>query len=293
MIRFSLCCAFFLALAVLVTPCQAQYQIQLSLEKKTFLSQEPMLATLSISNNSGTDVVMGGRTSNWLQFHLTNSNGQSFPPVGVEVEESYIFKAGESMKRKIVLTDTHAISEIGSYAITAVVYHAPTADYYQSNRVRFTIMDVKPIWQQTFGVPQGEPEAGRVRVHSIHIMREENGSNLYYRLTDERSQMRLATYTLGPISQALDPTFTLDPQNQLQLFFLAAPRIFAHCIIGTDGKIVTRKYYREGENNRPFMAMKQGAIIVQGGIPFDPSAPVVGPATDEGVRKASERPPGL
>lgn len=293
MIRFSLCCVFFLALTALVTPCQAQYQIQLSLEKKTFLSQEPMLATLSISNNSGTDVVMGGRTSNWLQFHLTNSNGQSFPPVGVEVEESFIFKAGESMKRKIVLTDTHAISEIGSYAITAVVYHAPTADYYQSNRVRFTIMDVKPIWQQTFGVPQGEPDAGRVRVHSIHIMREENGSNVYYRLTDERSQMRLATYTLGPISQALDPTFTLDRQNQLQVFFLAAPRIFAHCIMGTDGKIVTRKYYREGENNRPFMATKQGEIIVQGGIPFDPSAPVVGPSTDEGVRKASQRPPGL
>jgi len=292
MIRLSLF-AVMLALIAGALPCQAQYQIQLSLAKKTFLSQEPMLATLSISNSSGTDVVMGGRTSNWLQFHLTDSAGRQFPPVGVEIEESFIFKAGESMKRKVLLSETHSISEIGSYAITAVVYHAPTADYYQSNRVRFTITDVKPIWQQTFGVPQGEPEAGRVRVHSIHILREENGSNVYYRLTDERSQMRLATYTLGPISQALDPTFTLDRQNQLQVFFLAAPRIFAHCVIGTNGKLVARKYYRETENDRPFMATKSGEIIVQGGTLYDPSAPPIGPGTDEGVRRASQRPPGL
>jgi hypothetical protein len=280
------------ALLAVVPVSQAQYMIQLSLDKSTFLSQEPMQATVNITNNSGTDVVMGGRgNSNWLQFHMTDSNGRQFPPVNVEVEEPFVFKAGSAMRRQVLMSETHAISDVGSYAVHAVVYHGPTQSYYQSNRVRFSITEVKPIWKQEFGVPQGLPDAGRVRSYSLHILREDSGSRIYFRLTDERSQLRLATYSLGPISLALDPTFALDSQNRLQVFFLAAPRIFSHCILGPDGKMVTRQYYREGENNRPMLATRAGEMFVSGGIPFDPAAPT--PAQQDNARPASQRPPGL
>ena len=291
--RLSLFALLLLGALLLPVPAaQAQYMIRLSLDKKTFLSQEPMRATVNITNNSGTDIVMGGRAnSNWLMFHLEDLNGRQFPPVGVEVEEPFVFKAGTAMQRSVLISDTHAVADVGSYTATAVVYHAPTQDYYQSNRVRFSVTEVKPMWEQNFGVPQGQPAAGRVRRSPLHILREDDGSRLYFRLTDDRSQLRLATFSLGPISLALDPSFTLDSQNRLQVFFLAAPQIFAHCVLGTDGKLITRQYYREGENNRPMLATRAGEVFVQGGIPFDPSAPSTAPQ-DTG-RRASERPPGL
>jgi hypothetical protein len=252
-----------------------------------------MRATINISNNSGTDIIMGGRgNSNWLTFQLEDSTGRSYPPVGVEVEEPFVFKAGANMQRQILISDTHAISEIGSYSVTAMVYHAPTQSYYQSNRVRFTITEVKAFWEHDFGVPEGLPEAGRVRKYSLHMLREEEGTRLYFRLTDDRSLMRLATFSLGPISLALDPSFTMDSQNRLQVFFLAAPKIFVHCILGPDGALISRQYYKEGEkSNRPMLASRGADIFVSGGIPFDPSVPEVMPQ-DTG-RKASQRPPGL
>lgn len=271
---------------------RAQYLIELKLDKTTFLSTEPMRATVGISNRSGTDVVMGGRSNmNWLQFHIEDSNGRQLAPIGVEVEEPFIFKAGASMQRQVLISDTYAVSETGNYGITAVVYHPPTQNYYQSNRARFAVTEVGAFWQQDFGVPQGLPDAGRVRRYSIHLLRDDNGTKIYFRLTDERSQQRLATYSLGPISLALDPSFTIDSQNQLQVFFLAAPRVFAHCIMGTDGTLISRKYYREVENNRPILATRGGEVFVSGGIPYDPNAPP--PAADASVRKASQRPPGL
>ncbi len=270
-----------------------QYQIQLNLDKKTFLSQEAMKATVAISNNSGTDVIMGGRgNSNWLQFHLEDAAGRTFPPVGVEVEEPFVFKAGATMQRTVLISDTHSVADIGSYSARAVIYHAPTQDYYQSNRVRFDVTEVKPFWERSFGVPDGDPQAGRVRRYSLHILRDESGSKLYFRLADERSGLRLATFSLGPVSLQLDPTFTLDSQNRMQAFFLAAPQIFSHVILGTDGKVVTRQYYRETDGNRPVLASRGGELFVAGGVPFDPAAPAAASPAAAG-RKASDRPPGL
>lgn len=283
-----------IVMAVLQVPkAGAQYQTRLALDKKTFLSQEPMRATINISNNSGTDIIMGGpANSNWLSFQLEDTSGRTYPPVGVEVEEPFVFKAGASMQRQILISDTHSISEVGTYSVTAVVYHAPTQAYYQSNRVRFAVTEVKAFWEQDFGVPAGMNDAGRVRKYSLHVLREDEGSRLYFRLTDDRSQMRLATFSLGPISLALDPSFTMDSQNRLQVFFLAAPKIFVHCILGPDGELISRKYYKEGEkNDRPLLAQRGGEIFVSGGIPFDPTAPVITP--QETGRKASQRPPGL
>lgn len=278
--------------AVWVPEASGQYTIKLSLDKKTFLSQEPMRATVELSNNSGSDVVMGGpANTNWLSFHLEDATGRQYPPVQVEVEEPFVFKAGAVMKRQIQMSDNHAIADIGAYGVHAVVYHAPTQSYYQSNRVRFAVTEVKAFWEQDFGVPQGLQDAGRVRKYSLHVLREDDGSRLYFRLTDDRSQMRVATYSLGPVNLALDPSFTMDSKNRLQVFFLAAPQIFVHCVIGPDGTLVSRKYYKEGKDNRPVLATRAGEIFVAGGILFDPNAPVVTPQNTG--RTASQRPPGL
>lgn len=270
-----------------------QYAIQLQLDKKLFLSQETMTATVTVANQSGADVVMGGPANmNWLQFHLTDASGRQFPPIGVEVEEPFVFKAGTQIKKQVLISDTHAVSEIGTYAATAVIYHAPTQDHYQSNRIQFTVTDVQPLWSNSFGVPQGFPEAGRVRNFTLHVLREGDGSRLYVRLTDERSNLRIATYSLGPISQALDPSFAVDNKNQLQAFFLTTPKLFAHCVVGPDGELVSRRYYRELENNRPALVSRGNEISVAGGVLFDPNA-AAAEGSGKGTRSVSQRPPGL
>jgi hypothetical protein len=280
------------ALGLLSGLAHGQYMIEVGLEKKMFFSQEPMIASVKITNRSGTDVVMGGRGSNWLQFQVMDAQERLFAPAVVETEENFVFRAGETMNRRILLSETHALSEVGHYALKAIVYHPPTQEYYESNRLRFEVTDMKPIWQQSFGVPQGLPDAGRVRNYSLHILRDDSGSTLYLRVTDERSNLRMATFSLGPINQAIDPSFVVDPQNRLQTFHLAVPGVYVHCVIDTAGKVVSREYYKEEKENRPMMATRGGEVFVVGGIPYDPTAPPP-TASETGIRRASERPPGL
>lgn len=270
----------------------AQYTMGIELTRRNFLSMEPISATVTISNRSGADVVVGGRAQqNWMSFNIEDHEGRALTPVNVEIEDSFIFQAGATIKKRILITDTYAMSEVGNYAVKAVAYHAPTQQYYESNRLAFQVLDSKPYKEYSYGIPQGYPNSGRVMRHILIIFRDTASTTLYYRQADDRTGTNLSTYQLGPILLAHEPNFTMDSENRLHAFFLAAPKIFCHAIVNPDGKLNKRLYFRELDGNRPALMTSGTVVEVQGGVPYDPTAPVVQPGST--LRRASERPPGL
>jgi hypothetical protein len=281
-----------LFLCALAPQVRAQFASNLALPKTNFLSLEPMQATVTITNRSGADVVMtGSNQSNWLTFEVTDSIGRTVAPAGVVAQKPFIFKAGTTIAEKVIISDHYGIDQLGTYGIIANVYHPPSKQFYASNRVRFSIMDAKPFWEAPVGVPAGYPDAGRIRRYALTIFRDVDRSNLYFRLFDDRSNHKLATFEIGPISSSVDPEATLDHNNMLHAFFLALPKVYCYAIIGPDGKLKKREYYREVDSNRPAMlAGGDGVVAVRGGVLFDPSAPP--PARSKG-RNVSDRPPGL
>ena len=287
-----------LALNVILILCavapqvRAQFAANIALPKTNFLSLEPLQATVTITNRSGADVVMSGSNqSNWLTFEITDSAGRTLAPAGLLAQKPFIFKAGTTIAEKVLISDFYGIDQLGSYGIIANTYHPPSKQFYASNRVRFTIMDSKPQWEAPIGVPAGYPDAGRIRRYALTIFRDVDKTNLYFRLFDDRSNQKLATYELGPISSTMDPEATVDRDNTMHAFFLALPKVYCYAVIGPDGKLKKREYYKEVETNRPaLVAGADGTVTVRGGELFDPAAP---PPTRGKGRTASERPPGL
>lgn len=293
--RASLCRgAFFVfaCLALFVPQLRAQFATNLALPKTNFLSLEPMQATVTITNRSGADVVVSGANeANWLTFEITDSVGRTLAPVGVKSEKPFIFKSGTTISEKVTVTDRYGIEELGTYGITATVYHPPSKQYYQSNRVRFNIMDSKPYWEAPIGVPAGYESAGRIHRYALVIFRDVDTTKLYFRLFDDRSNQKLATYELGPMTSSQEPVAFVDRENKLHAFFLAQPKLYCYVIIAPDGKLKKREYYKELEGNRPAMTSTgEGVVAVAGGQFFDPSAP---PPKQGSGRSVSERPPGL
>jgi hypothetical protein len=222
---------------------------------------------------------------------MTDTTGRALAPIEVANSDMVQIPAGATVQRKIIVTDAYAPSEIGNYGLTARVLHPPTQQYYGSNRVRFSITEAKQIWEERFGVPEGFPEVGNVRRYAISVLRGIDKSRLYFRLIDEKTGLRLQTYTLGPVSMVYDPQITLDKTNRLEMLYLVMPKIFAHVVIQPDGKLLARSYYRELTGNRPRMVVAaNGGISINGGEAFDPTAVPKDAAKRKGV---SERPPGL
>lgn len=284
--------AAFLLLMFIAPAARAQFVLSLALDKVNYVALEPMMATVTVTNRSGSDIVMGGGAGrSWLSFDITNSVGQSLTPVKAEGEKPFVFKAGSVIARKIMLSDVFGTSELGTYAVQASAYHPPTQQYYASNRVRFTVTDAKPFWEQSVGVPEGYGMTGRVVRYSLLIFRDTERTHLYFRLIDDKTNSKLLTYRLGPLSMVLDPQVIIDRENKLHVLFLAGPKVFGHAIVRPDGKLEKLDTYNELPNNRPqLVASGAGEFRVLGGEYVDPHAP---PPEKPKGRSVSDRPPGL
>lgn len=286
-----LCFLLILCLCAAASTARAQYVTNLTLAKDHFLTGEPVVATVTIVNRSGADVVVGGKGSrDWLQFEITETSGRRLAPITVGAPDAVTLKAGGTTKHTVELSGGYSTADLGTFYMVANVLHPITGQFYVSNRVRLTITDSKPnLFDQPYGVPQGFPGAGRARRYQVILYRELDTLQLYCRITDERSSAYLATFLLGPVLMVAPPQISINAQNNLEVFFLARPQIFCHAVITPDGKLHRRTYYKDVEGNRPQLVMTQGGGQVVGGEPFDPSAP----QQRKKMRKASERPPGL
>ena len=284
-------CALLLAAAA---PAHAQYEISLKLNKETYMTYEGVEATVTVNNRSGADVVLGGpNDSGWLSFDITDPQARAVPPMRFRNQDVMVFKAGSTISRKIPLTEQFTFSELGNYIVVANVYHPPSQQYYASARVRASFSDSRAFWSKPFGVPLGLPGAGQIRRYELSVLKDLDHTNLYVRLYEDRSNLNLATFTLGSWIRVVEPQLALDKENRLHVLFMTLPHIYSHTIVDTQGAVVKRLYYKELDTNRPrLMVDETQNVVVQGGQSYDPAAAATAPARPVG-RSIKERPSGL
>jgi hypothetical protein len=286
---FILC----LVLGALNSVARAQFMTNVALDKPAYLTYEPAEATITISNKSGSDVVMGGPNGQaWLNFEVTDPSGNRVPPLRLRTDETIVFKAGATLQRTVRLSDYVPFSEYGSYGVTASVYHPPSQQYYSSNRVRVSVTDVKPFWEQSYGVPLGLPGAGQIRRYALCLLRGTEHTDLYVRMLDDKTGIKLSTFCLGTCIMVTDPQVTIDSTNMLHVLFMARPQIYAHVIVNTQGRMEKAPTFHKGvPASRPqLVVQKDQTIAVLGGTIYDPSAAATA-ATK--ARSVKDKPPGL
>lgn len=276
------------------TALHAQYQTIVTLNKATYLTYEAVEATVTISNRSGSDIVMGGPNGqSWLAFEVMAPSGNAVPAMQTRADDNVIFKSGATISQKVLISNFYTFSEYGTYAVTASVYHPPSQQYYGSNRARAVFTDAKPFWEQSYGVPSDQPNAGQIRRYTLSTLRDTERTWLYVRVLEDKTNLKVNTFSLGTCILVADPQITVDSANKLHVLFMAAPHIYAHVTIDTQGRLEKRRYYKEVETNRPKLVVQADqSIDVGGGEPYDPTAPAAGTGKSK-ARSVSERPPGL
>lgn len=273
---------------------RGQFEISMKLPRANFMAQESIAATVQITNRTGAVAVLGGPgRADWLSFEMTTSEGASLARMDVDSPEILQLPPGATVQQKIIVTNAYAPDDMGNYAIKARILDTKTGDYYESDRVRFSIIENKPMWERSFGVPEGFKGVGSPRRYALHVFRDYDSTSLYVRLIDDKANVKLNTFRLGPLSMIYDPQITLDTKNNLHVLFMAQAHIFAHAIISPDGKLVKLAYYNDEKKGRPILQQtEKGDILIAGGQYFDPGKPE-GDVKKAGGRPVSRRPPGL
>ena len=290
--RYFFVSVFFTLILFVSKESNAQLIVNMNLPKTNYLSYEPMIATVTVYNRAGNDVVLGGpKGRGWMSFDVYR-DGQLLSPRSFDGGfETMLLKAGRSVTKKVDINRLYPVADYGSYTINASVYFPPRRSYFSSKKRRINVTDARAFWKQSFGFSQGRNKLASFRQFSLHEHRESANSALYVRLRETKGTKVYCTFSLGRFINVRKPQATIDAQNRLHVMHMISPRIYSHAKVSPEGAFLGNEYFRETTETRPSLVIDAGGSVkVVGGISYDPNKP---PEAKNQPRSASELPPGL
>lgn len=273
---------------VFASAVHAQLSASLGLSKRQYVAGEPVVAVVTVINHAGQELTFyGDARTQWLDFILKDSQGETVTPRSNMMFGKMIIKAGESLSREVDLAQYFQLSEAGNFSVSAVV-HMPgnTGEGSATNRVLFNQTPGVPYWTQKVGIPG---KAGQTREFRILNFSGDEKAQIYAQVIDSQTGRNVRTFLLGDVLMLRKPLVAVDRDQRLHVMFLATPTMWVHCQVDTDGKLVDRQLHQRGSQGDPqLLTFGDGSIRVSNSIPFDPKAAAEAKAK---IRKASDRPP--
>jgi len=267
----------------------AQIQVELNFKRVQYIAHEPILATVTIANNSGRDIDLhDDNGQHWFGFEINAGEGRLLAPLKQNAAEPPLHvESGKTVTRKINLTSLYPVQDFGAYHVRANVYFPDLNKFFYSATKVVQVSDARPIWQKTVGVPEGIPGAGEVRTYSLLSNRFVDHTSLYVRVENRDSGAVYTTYSLGRIIASEDPQAEIDRANQLHVLHCAAPRTWAYSHVGLNGELLAHSTFLETKSRPRLRHTADGAIAVSGGMLDVPIAE----SKRSPAPKLSDRPP--
>ncbi|MEJ6572773.1 MAG: hypothetical protein QNL01_13715 [Akkermansiaceae bacterium] len=281
--------AFLLALFVIISivpQAEAQVAVRLQINKPNYILNEPVTATVHITNHSGRQLVL--KTENgraWLNFHVTSS-GRIIPISRKVNYGTVIIPTGQTVARKVSLSSSYALGSMGNYTCQATVnMPGPTRNGFTSNRVHCTITNGRTVWIQRAGIPKAP---GEIREYKLITFSGNRSNELFARVSSTNSGQNIATIPLGKILTFRKPKGTLDRANNMHALYQVKPDIFGHSCISPNGEVKFTSFHKRGASGDPRLVdLGDGVVRVAGGVPYSAQAEATQRAK---IHNISERP---
>lgn len=277
--------AFAAAILCAAAHAHAQIQVELKFKRVQYIAYEPIIANVEITNMAGRDIELhddGGER--WFGFEITADEGRFLERLNQEPEAPLRIEAGKTVSRKVNLTPLFPIHDLGPYHVKAHVLFADLNKFFYSAAKVVTVVDVRPFWQRTIGVPEGQRGAGESRTYSLLSNRFPDHTSLYVRIEDKDTGAVYNTFALGRVIAYDEPQAEIDQANCLHVLHCAAPRTWAYNQIGPNGELLAHNTILETKSRPRLQRTTNGAIAVKGGMLDAPAQ------SKQNAAKLSERP---
>ena len=275
-----------------ITTARAQIEIDLALTRHAFILYEPILATVTITNNTGRDVTFQDNGSKrWFNMDVTRLDGTSLQPFDTDLKINALnVPSGRTVRRQLNLTPLFPIREVGTHRIRANIYFEEADKFFYSNYATFDLTDGKLLWRQSVGSPT---DVGSTRQVSLLTHTLLDKMLLYVRVRDDNGDTVYTTQSLGRvITSGRAPQEFFDRDNVLHVLHEASPGTYFYTQVNLDGERLSQEaYLRVGPSRPTLVRSSSGSVEVRGGQrQAPPEAGVPGPTR---APKLSDRPSGL
>ena len=282
----ALCCTI-VAIAATMPQASAQLAIRLELSKSSYIVNEPIKATIYITNNAGRELTLRDQNGRpWLDFNIS-ARGRGITPSRRTSYGPVVIAVGETVARSVTLNTTYALGTMGNYMCqTYVQMPEGGRNGFVSNRVSFNVMKGRVVWTQRVGIPQAPDE---IREYELLTYTGNRSMELFAHVTSVNRNQEIATIPLGKIISFRKPTGALDGANNMHALYQIRPNMFGHSCVTPSGVLQFTKFHKRGSSGDPRLTrFASGEVVVAGGVVYDPVAEEI---QRKKVRNVSERPP--
>jgi len=267
----------------------SQVAVRLQMSKSNYILNEPVSATVFITNHAGRELVLRGNgTRAWLNFHLTSA-GRVMPVARRVNYNPVVIPAGQTVSRKVSVSSSYSLGMMGNYTCVASVnMPGPTRNGFSSNRVHFTISKGRTAWIQRAGIPSAP---GEIREYKLLTFSGNRAMELYAQVTSANTGANIRTIPLGKLLSFRKPTATLDGDNNMHALFQVKPNLFTHVCVSPKGAVLSTEQHKRGATGDPrLMTFGDGVVKVAGSIPFDAVAEA---EKRKEIHSVTDRPAGV
>ena len=272
-----------------LAPANAQFAVSVAIKRRLFIFQEPVLATVTLTNMTGRDVTLADTPEfQWFGFQISGRDDTNFPPRNAHYSvEPIQLRAGETVKRTVNLNELYDIGEFGILRVRAAIHFAETGKYHVSKPEIIEMTEGTKRWQQTVGVP-GSRET---RMFTLLSHQQEDKRVLYIRCEDPESGTVYCTFPLSGMIEGIPPQAAFDAVNCLYVLQLVGQRAYILTKVGLNGQFMGQTHYAAPKTRPTLRKLADGRLQIIGGVK---QAPIVAGATPtEPPLKLSDRPAGL
>ena len=263
-------------LAVLLLPGAlfAQIGMSLKLNRSNYMQFEPVLACVSLRNDTGRALVFGDdpRLQGFLLFEVTDNGGRQVARrAGKDISvNGLVLRPGEIKHMVIPISQYYNLDKNGSYRVHAYISHSMLPHEYKSNDVKIMIEPGVEVWKRNVGVPEVTKEAQdkmiRERTYSIRILME-NSAKIYY-LVIEDSRDVYAVLRIGKQYGIEQYKVDIDMLSRIHLLMPITSKVFQYLTFELDGTNTANKFLKTDRTIPSLLRdPESGRVFVAGGSP--------------------------
>lgn len=246
--RRSLLFAMWLAAAL---SARAQVEVGCALQHDAVCAYEPMLATVTIRNLTGSPLgFQGSEAPARFGFHVIDSRGNLLP---VRTNEWFASPSHVAAQSAFMVTNNLALvydlRTPGAYTVQAwVEWRGET--FASAHQYVDVVAGVELAREQ---VSVDGPEAG-FRQYSLLTLQRHRSHELLLRVDDQRAGICYGVYDLGGFLPMRPPELKVDALGQAHILHQASPSQFLYSVFDPNGHLVDRQEY-----GRKFEAVRMTA----------------------------------
>ncbi len=244
----------------------AQILVEVTFDSESYLPNEPMIAKIRVSNNSGQPITFG-QDDHWLALEVEGENHRLVNQVAtLPVLGEFSLQSSENGTKKIDLAPVYELAKPGRYYVTATVHVTGWKDAFASKTKWVDVSSGVRVFETTFGMPAatgtGAPEVRKFVLHQANHKQ----MVLYARLTDETESKTYNVLALGSLLSFSKPEPQLDRWNNMHVLFQFNARAFNYCVVTPEGFLLKRETW-EYTDSRPILKVSEdGHINISGGV---------------------------